>query len=103
MQRVPATKTVLLVLLLFVPACSRLHPQPSAIDRLKPCTSTEGPTDAYCGKVEVWENRASHTGRKIYLNTIVIPGLSRSASGAAPLFFLAGGPGQGAAKLAKGV
>jgi pimeloyl-ACP methyl ester carboxylesterase len=72
----------------------------SAIDKLKPCTGYDTPVDAYCGTLKVYENRATKQGRQIDLNIVVLPAL-RSDSKPDPLFFLAGGPGQGAAKLAK--
>ncbi len=56
--------------------------------------------DAYCGTLKVYENRATKQGRQIDLNIVVLPAL-RSDAQPDPLFFLAGGPGQGAAKLAK--
>src|SRR5579859_6469912 len=100
MQRHSATKALPLVLLFLSPACSRLHPPPSALDRLKPCSSSEGPTDAYCGKVDVWENRAAQSGRKLSLKVIVLPGLRREPA-PDPIFYFAGGPGGGAAKMAR--
>lgn len=72
---------------------------PTAIERLSPCKMNEGPTDAYCGKLEVWENRAAQSGRKIALKIVVLPGLRRDSK-SDPLFLFAGGPGQGAAKMA---
>jgi pimeloyl-ACP methyl ester carboxylesterase len=92
----------LLLTLLALCACKSLRPAASAIDKLKPCTADAGPSDAYCGKVEVWENRAAKSGRKIALNVVVLPGLRRNTA-PDPLFFLAGGPGQGAAKLVKDI
>ncbi len=71
-----------------------------AIDRLKPCTGDDTPVDAYCGTLKVFENRATKQGRQIDLNIVVLPALRADAQ-PDPLFFLAGGPGQGAAKLAK--
>ncbi len=71
-----------------------------AIDRLHVCGSDEGPTDAYCGSLTVFENRQTRQGRTIDLRIVVLPALSQGAE-ADPLFFLAGGPGQGAAKLAR--
>jgi pimeloyl-ACP methyl ester carboxylesterase len=71
-----------------------------AIDRLKPCTGDDTPVDAYCGTLKVFENRATKQGRQIDLNIVVLPAL-RSDAQPDPLFFLAGGPGQGAAKMAK--
>jgi pimeloyl-ACP methyl ester carboxylesterase len=76
--------------------------QPSALDRLKPCTGDDAPTDAYCGTLRVFENRATKQGRQIDLNIVVLPALSPDSK-ADPVFFLAGGPGQGAAKLARAV
>jgi pimeloyl-ACP methyl ester carboxylesterase len=58
----------------------------------------EGPTDALCGRLSVYENRQMGTGRRLSLNIVVLPAVGTAH--ADPLFFLAGGPGQGAAKLA---
>ena len=71
-----------------------------ALDRLKPCTADDTPVDAYCGSLTVYENRATKQGRQIDLNIVVLPALRADAQ-PDPLFFLAGGPGQGAAKMAK--
>ena len=71
-----------------------------AIEKLKPCTGYDTPVDAYCGTLTVYENRVAQQGRQIDLNIVVLPAISSDAK-ADPLFFLAGGPGQGAAKLAK--
>jgi pimeloyl-ACP methyl ester carboxylesterase len=73
-----------------------------AIDKLTPCTGYDTPVDAYCGTLTVYENRVTAQGRQIDLNIVVLPAL-RSDAQPDPLFFLAGGPGQGAAKLAKAV
>jgi pimeloyl-ACP methyl ester carboxylesterase len=70
-----------------------------ALDRLHPCSSAEGPTDAYCGTLTVFENRATRTGRQISLWMVVLPAVRPVAGD--PLVFLAGGPGQGAAQLAR--
>jgi pimeloyl-ACP methyl ester carboxylesterase len=74
----------------------------SPLDRLRPCTSDEAPTDAYCGTLSVYENREARAGRQLALNVVVLPALGRAAN-PDPLFFLAGGPGQGAAKMARDV
>jgi pimeloyl-ACP methyl ester carboxylesterase len=71
-----------------------------AIDRLKPCTADDTPSDAYCGTLKVYENRETKQGRQIDLNIVVLPAVRADAQ-PDPLFFLAGGPGQGAAKLAR--
>src|SRR5687768_17630331 len=72
------------------------------LDRLRPCTSDEAPTDAYCGTLSVYEDRDARAGRRIPLNIVVLPALAHTAK-PDPLFFLAGGPGQGAAKMARDV
>lgn len=74
----------------------------SAIERLRPCTSDEGPTDAYCGVIKVFENRATREGRTIDLKVVLLPALGSDAK-PDPLFFLAGGPGQGAAQMARNI
>ncbi len=73
-----------------------------AIEKLTPCTGYDTPVDSYCGSLKVYENRATRQGRQIDLNIVVLPALRADAK-PDPLFFLAGGPGQGAAKLAKTV
>lgn len=67
--------------------------------RLRPCTSDQGPTDAYCGSLTVYENRDTKQGRQIKLWIVVLPAIRPESPD--PLFFLAGGPGQGAAQLAR--
>jgi pimeloyl-ACP methyl ester carboxylesterase len=75
---------------------------PTALDRLHPCTTDEGPVDAYCGTLAVFENRAAHEGRTIDLKIVLWPALRADAQ-PDPLFFLAGGPGEGAAKMGRQV
>jgi pimeloyl-ACP methyl ester carboxylesterase len=53
---------------------------------------------ARCGMLEVAENPAAPAGATIRLSVAVVPALNRRAT-AAPLFLLAGGPGQAAADL----
>ncbi len=53
---------------------------------------------ARCATFEVAENPAEPTGASIALHVAVIPALNRRAA-AAPLFLLAGGPGQAASDL----
>jgi pimeloyl-ACP methyl ester carboxylesterase len=80
-------------------ACAQA-PATSAIDRLTPCTSDDTPRDAYCGTLAVYENRTTNQGRQINLNIVLLPAL-RPDPQPDPMFFLAGGPGQGAAKMAR--
>jgi len=82
-----------------VSACSGVQPPPRAIDRLSPCLKADGPDDAYCGSLTVPEDRAQPEGRRLSLKVVVLPALSRTPA-SDPLFFLAGGPGQGAATMA---
>ena len=70
-----------------------------ALDRLHPCSSADGPTDAYCGTLTVFEDRSAKSGRQISLWIVVLPAMRPVARD--PLVFLAGGPGQGAAQLAR--
>jgi pimeloyl-ACP methyl ester carboxylesterase len=92
---------LLLLGLLLLPGCAP-GSAPSAIDRLRPCTSDEGPTDAYCGSYTVFEDRDARQGRTLDLRIVVLPALGNDAQ-PDPLFFLAGGPGQGAAQMARGL
>jgi pimeloyl-ACP methyl ester carboxylesterase len=91
----------LVLLILTLTAACTSAPAVSPLDRLRPCASDEAPVDAYCGTLEVFENRQAQSGRRIRLNIVLLASLSGDQSD--PLFFLAGGPGQGAAKLAGGV
>jgi pimeloyl-ACP methyl ester carboxylesterase len=74
--------------------------KPTALDLLHPCATDEGPTDAYCGTYRVFENRDARQGRTIDLKIVVLPALGNEPR-PDPLFFLAGGPGQGAAQMAR--
>jgi pimeloyl-ACP methyl ester carboxylesterase len=82
-------------------ACAACVPAgaPLVSTRLHSCASSEGPTDAYCGGLEVFEDRAAATGKKIRLAIVVLPAVSTDVH-ADPLVFLAGGPGQAAAQMA---
>lgn len=74
---------------------------PSAIPRtrLAACRIPRVPVEVRCGSLDVLENRASRTGRRITLPIVVLP--SRRATAAPdPVFFIAGGPGQSATALA---
>lgn len=90
------------MLLVVVLAACAGNSQQTAIDRLHPCEGEEGPTDAYCGTLKVYENRETKQGRQLDLRIVVLPALSSDVK-PDPVFFLAGGPGQGAAELARGL
>jgi pimeloyl-ACP methyl ester carboxylesterase len=87
-----------LLLSLTLRGCQRT-PQ-SAVDRLHPCKIDEGPTEAYCGQYNVFEDRAAKTGRQIAIKIVVAPALKRNPQ-PDPLFIFEGGPGGGAATLAE--
>ena len=84
--------------MLVLTACHRT-PQ-SALDRLHPCKIDEGPIDAFCGQHSVFEDRAAKSGRQISLKIVVAPALRRDPR-PDPLFIFEGGPGGGAASLAR--
>ncbi|MBI2688983.1 MAG: alpha/beta fold hydrolase [Acidobacteria bacterium] len=88
----------ILFAILVTASCANLR-EPAATDRLRPCKHDDGPIEGYCGAMDVWEDRDAKTGRMIPLKIIVFPALKRKAA-KDPLFFLAGGPGQGAASIA---
>jgi len=70
---------------------------PAARASLTAC-DLEG-TQARCGTHNVPENRQLPGGRRLSLNVALLPALATSPA-RDPVFFLAGGPGQGAAQLA---
>ena len=74
--------------------------KPTFVELLQPCTSEQGPSDGYCGRLEVAENSNDPNVRKISLNTVVLPAFTGDPQ-PDPVFFLAGGPGQGAASMAR--
>ena len=93
------TRVAGFAILVAVSACNQTQAT-QAIDKLAPCKGKDAPVDAYCGTLKVYENRETKHGRQIDLNIIVLPALSNDPK-PDPFFFLAGGPGQGAAQMAK--
>ena len=65
---------------------------------IEECEPGEAPPGARCGWVTVFEDRDRAVGRTINLRVVVYPAQSRDPQ-PDPLFFLAGGPGQGAAQV----
>jgi len=93
----------LLCVLLWLPACKRsTESEPVRTLPLSPCRLDGVGRQALCGTLEVWEDRVAKQGRKVPLKVVVVPALASSPQ-ADPLVLLAGGPGQGAAKLARQV
>ena len=84
--------------LLLLSSCAARR-EPSAAERLHPCSASEGPADSYCGKVAVWEDRQAARGRRILLNVVLLRSI-KEESAPDPLFVLAGGPGQAATDFA---
>lgn len=74
-----------------------VHPSRS---KLKPCKAQRGgaEVDALCGEYQVWENRATKTGRKITLPILLIPAVSPNPK-PDPIVPLGGGPGQPSSQL----
>ena len=62
-----------------------------------PCAASRVDAGVECGTLPVYENRETKRGRKIFLNYVVAP--ARTDTGADPIFFFAGGPGQGSTAL----
>jgi pimeloyl-ACP methyl ester carboxylesterase len=63
---------------------------------LQPCKLPGIDEELLCGKLTVFENRVTRSGRTIDLNVVVVPALEPSSPSDAPLFDLAGGPGAAA-------
>ena len=60
--------------------------------RLRSCRLPGSDEEEFCGKLTVFENRQTRTGRTIDLNLVVLPAFDPKNK-AEPLFDLAGGPG----------
>jgi pimeloyl-ACP methyl ester carboxylesterase len=67
--------------------------------QLAPCQIPATTEPARCGTLEVYENRAAATGRKIPIKVVVFPAKA-AARRPDPLFIIAGGPGQSATEFA---
>src|SRR5437763_12062901 len=68
------------------------HRLPGGLSKLKPCRLPGIGEALLCGKLTVFENRETRTGRTIDLNIVVLPAFDQKTK-AEPLFDLAGGPG----------
>jgi pimeloyl-ACP methyl ester carboxylesterase len=68
------------------------HRLPGGLSKLKPCRLGGIDEELFCGKLPVFENRETRTGRTIELNVVVLPAFDQKTK-AEPLFDLAGGPG----------
>ena len=83
--------TGMILLLLDVGGCAKNRPT-GGLSKLKPCRLDGTDEELLCGKLTVFENRQTRTGRTIDLNIVVLPALDQKNK-AEPLFDLAGGPG----------
>jgi pimeloyl-ACP methyl ester carboxylesterase len=97
-------KTLGLILVALLVACqtaSTVRQSPSKPLVLKDC-ELPGMGRAKCGTLEVYENRATRTGRTIDLNIVVLPatGDKREPD---PVVYFAGGPGSAATEDAPGI
>jgi pimeloyl-ACP methyl ester carboxylesterase len=63
---------------------------------LNPCRLTGIDEELFCGKLPVFENRETRTGRTIDLNIVLLPAFDQKTK-AEPLFDFAGGPGASSA------
>ena len=61
-----------------------------------PCKVSGLDEEVRCATYAVWEDRKGKKGRKIGLNIVVIPAVSKDKA-ADPIFFFGGGPGEGVA------
>src|SRR5205814_5666812 len=73
------------------------HRFAGGLSNLKPCRVEGVNEELLCGKLTVFENRQTRTGRTIDLNIVVLPAFDQKTK-AEPLFDLAGGPGASSAQ-----
>lgn len=95
-----ALPIITLALITTLQAASAVHKASTIV--LRDCQPPNIPGSAKCGTLEVYENRARKTGRKISLNVVVLPatGDKREPD---PFVYFAGGPGQSAVEDAPGI
>ena len=66
--------TAAVLFLLDACGCAR-HRLPGGLSKLKPCWLAGIDEELFCGKLTVFENRETRTGRTIDLNVVVLPAL----------------------------
>lgn len=84
--------------LLDLGGCAKQRPT-GGLSKLKPCRVAGVDEELLCGKLTVFENRKTCTGRTIDLNVVVLPAPDQKTK-AEPLFDLAGGPGAASTEAA---
>ena len=83
--------TGVVLFLVEVSGCAKNRPTGGLL-KLKPCRLPGIREELLCGKLTVFENRETRTGRTIDLNIVVLPAFDQKNK-VEPLFDLAGGPG----------
>jgi pimeloyl-ACP methyl ester carboxylesterase len=78
-----------------------LQPRKQGQVSLQPCRTPDGNIEGLCGTYDVFENRQTHTGRKISLNIMLLPAGDATPQ-PDPFFAIAGGPGQSAVETFPG-
>ena len=94
-------KFALVALVLTFQSASAVKQSPSKTITLIDCAVPGMQGKQKCGTYEVYENRATKTGRKISLNIVVYPATGDKPE-PDPLFYFAGGPGSAATEDARG-
>ncbi|HYH83166.1 MAG TPA: alpha/beta hydrolase [Longimicrobium sp.] len=84
-------------LALAAPGAAWAQPAGAPGPRVEPCM-LPGVGAARCGSLEVWENRAARSGRKIAIRFAVLPATGTATGD--PLVPIAGGPGQATIPMA---
>ena len=84
---------------LLMAGCTSPRESPAASSRLSLAPCVVAGIEARCGSLTVPENRKTPGGRTIRLNMVVLPARGQKPA-PDPIFYLAGGPGQGATSLA---
>jgi pimeloyl-ACP methyl ester carboxylesterase len=87
------------VLALVLCACQPASKPPETKLPLTACRLPGVESEARCGTLETWENRATQSGRRITVKFAVVPARLRSKE-PDPIVIFAGGPGQGGIALA---
>ena len=100
MHKTHFVKLGILALVLSFQASAVKQSPPKTI-ALTDCEVAGIPGKQKCGSLEVYENRATKTGRKISLNIVVYPATGEKRE-PDPLFYFAGGPGSAATEDALG-
>jgi pimeloyl-ACP methyl ester carboxylesterase len=86
-------------LLVDLGGCAKHRELSGGLSKLKPCRLAGIDEELFCGRLTVFENRETGTGRTIDLNIVVLPAFDQNTK-AEPVSDLAGGPGASSAERA---